>query len=146
MFSGRSGKGKISSLSPNPRCTAYKVVWKPAISGWLWKVALSCSAFSSSTLPPASYKLPKTHTECPLSEAYCFGHKLRLGYLGTTSLLEAALASLELTAKPKVTSEKLGFHITYLKDFTTPRSGSLLGREEGVSAQQEVEHFEEDDV
>ena len=49
--------------------------------------------------------------------------------MGTTSLLEAVLASLELTAKPKVTSEKLGFYITYLKAFTAPRSTSLPGRE-----------------
>lgn len=66
--------------------------------------------------------------------------------MGTACLLEAALASLELIAKPKVTSDKMGIYVTYLKAFTTPRSTGLLGREEQVSAQKETEHFEEDDV
>jgi len=57
------------SLSPNPKCAAYKVVWKPATPSW--KVALSFSpAFSSSTLPPAPSKSLEIHTEFRLSEAY----------------------------------------------------------------------------
>lgn len=49
---------------PNPKCTAYKVVWNPATPSWLRKVVFSCSyAFSSSTVPPASYKLLQTHIE-----------------------------------------------------------------------------------
>lgn len=44
------------------------------------------------------------------SRGYCFSIKLRLGYLEA-----AILPSLEPTAKPKATSERLRFSVTYLK-------------------------------
>lgn len=62
---------RISSLTPNPKYTAYKVVCGPYTPTWLWKVTLSRSpAFSSSTLPPASYNSLKTQTVFPLSKSY----------------------------------------------------------------------------
>jgi len=50
--------------------------------------------------------------------------------LGTASLLEAVLVLLDLAAKPKGTSEKLGFFYNIPESFTGSKKYSQHGREE----------------